>query len=310
MWDDPVITLIIILGIIFSFSWVINRKDKPHINGGADAYTHKPNREEYAIPNPGVEHANSDTFPNTQDTDDHEKHDLERERDAMVDLTRALVRWTAVLAFATAVGGTFLYAQYRELHQASVDSGELVKTARETEERQLRAYLNIVGEVTLKCLSCKTDPFAPMTPLPKNVMDNTIGFSIQNGGKTPAYGVYVEDSYYWTEYEGRLPQSFAFPIIKGNQHFAGLSSTIERSVGIFNPGETEPDIGPIPQDLIDLVIKAQHHSITIFYYGNIHYSDVFQKDRVTPFCFEYLPDLPENEQFANCAEHNTPPKDG
>jgi hypothetical protein len=139
---------------------------------------------------------------------------------------------------------------------------------------------------------------------------NAISFNITNGGQTPAYGGYVEESYYQTPFEGKLPTVFTFPIINATEHFFGFSPSIENGIGILNPHDTTPSTGPIQQSIIQLIIKAKYHIITLFYYGNIRYTDVFQKARVTPFCFQYLPDLPTSEQFVNCEEHNTPPKDG
>jgi len=54
-----------------------------------------------------------------------------------------------------------------------------------------------------------------------------------------------------------------------------------------------------------MIAKARKHIVSLFHYGNIYYKDVFGIDRNTPFCFEYVPDYPENP-FANCPEHNTP----
>jgi hypothetical protein len=170
-----------------------------------------------------------------------------------------------------------MQGQLGEMHQSSVDTAELAETARDTEERQLRAYLGITGEVRLSCYSCNLDTFRAFSPTPRHVMDDKISFNITNGGQTPAYDVYVEDTYYPTEYEGRLPDGFTYPIVRGTEHFVGFSPTIEAGIGYLNAHDSVPGDGPIQQSVVELIIKARRHIITLFYYGNIHYTDVFQK---------------------------------
>jgi hypothetical protein len=242
-------------------------------------------------------------------TPDKKNGDAAHQRE-LVQWTRNLAYTTGALAFATFIVACFSGWQGWEMRQGSVDTHELAKTAKETEERQLRAYLGIVGDIVLSCYSCTLDTFRPYSHAPKYIMDNAITFNIENGGQTPAYRAYMEDSFYPAEYEGKLPNDFTYPISRGTEHFAGLSPTSENGIGSLNPHEVAPSAGPIQESVVALFVKAKHHDITLFYYGNIYYTDVFQKRRVTPFCFEYLPDPPIAEQFVNCEGHNTPPKDG
>jgi Na+-transporting methylmalonyl-CoA/oxaloacetate decarboxylase gamma subunit len=238
----------------------------------------------------------------------------ERNRATREWVTIIVLAVTAVFAFlaagAAGVSAWIFSGQLGEMHHASIDTADLVKTARETEERQLRAYLSIVGDIHIRCYSCNYDKFGPLSLAPQYILDNTITYNIQNGGQTPAYNAYIEDSYYYTSYEGQLPKNFTYPMIKGTDHFAGVSPSAEYSIGMFNSHETAPSPSPLQQSVVDLIGQARRHSITLFYYGDIRYTDIFQKPRITPFCFQYLPDLPSDEQFANCEEHNTPPKDG
>jgi cell division protein FtsB len=59
---------------------------------------------------------------------------------------------------------TTMRSQLTEMHQASVDIAELVKSANDTEERQLRAYVGITGDITLHCFSCNIKTFYPFSP--------------------------------------------------------------------------------------------------------------------------------------------------
>ena len=181
--------------------------------------------------------------------------------------------------------------------------------AADTEERQLRAYVGITGDIQLNCRSCGMDVFRKFTPSPNHITDDRITVQIRNGGRTPAYDVYGENGYYSVEYEGRLPENFSFSIYPSTQHFAGISPEIQKGIGILNARDTDSFFQPLPQDVIALIVQAKHHQISLFMYGNIYYADVFQKRRCTPFCVAYLPDFPPDQQFTQCEQHNTPPKD-
>jgi hypothetical protein len=186
------------------------------------------------------------------------------------------------------------------------ETDQLVKTGRDTAEQQLRAYVGIKGDVLLRCPSCNVGVFRPFTPSAEHIIDNVIKFKIQNGGQTPAYNVYIEDSFYYADDGDGLPKGFIYQIRPRTQHLAGMSPSIENPRGTIGPKDLLPTIRPIEQDVMSNIVRSRSHEITLFYYGNIHYTDVFDKSRTTPFCFQYFPNIPENAQFPNCEEHNTP----
>lgn len=196
----------------------------------------------------------------------------ERRRTIRDSLTIAGIFATAGFALVQA---WIFHGQLGEMHQASIDTANLVKTARDTEERQLRAYLGITDYPVLKCHSCNVGSY---NPGPQHVEDNVINFNILNGGQTPAYDVHVEYGLFPTVYEGRLPPGFTYPIFKGTEHFAGISPSIVNGAGMINSREASPATIGLPQNTIDLFVQAQHHRITVFYYGNIRYTDVFDKN--------------------------------
>jgi hypothetical protein len=154
-----------------------------------------------------------------RETDESDR--AKRERVTIVALVATAV-FAALAAGTACVSAIIFSGQLGEMHQASVDSGDLVKTARETEEKQLRAYLGIIGDIVLSCYSCNLDTSGPYSHAPQYIMDNTITFNIENGGQTPAYGIYIEDSFYTTEYEGKLPNNFTYPIYSSTEHWAGF----------------------------------------------------------------------------------------
>jgi hypothetical protein len=71
----------------------------------------------------------------------------------MARWTRRVGIFTAALVAVGVVTGLIFWRQLSEMHQATIDSDALVRTARETEERQLQAYVGIDGLMTLKCLN-------------------------------------------------------------------------------------------------------------------------------------------------------------
>lgn len=241
MLDDPIVTIIAFLVIVFSFMWAVKRNNSGDLNC-------------------------SKTYNGS-------------ERDAMVNLTSALVRWTAALAIATAVGGTFLYAQYRELHQASIDTGRLVRTARDTERRQLRAYIGILdGE--LRCTSCEQIRTGALkAPAPGYRDSDMVWLTVQNGGQTPAYDVAV---YLFTKempFGEQLPLDFKYPDYP--------LSTDEPPVShvMANPGE-KPQCGiELSQDIITQFVRAQNNLVTIYIYGHADYKDIFGR------CFTLRPHM-------------------
>jgi hypothetical protein len=175
-----------------------------------------------------------------------------------------------------------------------------------TAERELRAYVGVVGDVILKCPLCDTaDVDKPIEISREHMADNVITTTIENGGRTPAYNIFVEDSYWSGTFGQRFSANFTFPINSAPLPFPFPPN----GTGTLNPRERTPEDSAIDRSVIPLIIRARQHIISLFYYGNVNYKDVFRKSRATPFCFEYLPDNPVPEQFVNCPEHNSPEQD-
>jgi hypothetical protein len=256
------------------------------------------------------------------------KQELNRSNDENQPQRKSDRRWERAgvvgLWAAAAVGTTAIYIGSSDTHKAIEATNGLGQethrladeakrsaddAARRT-EIELRAYVGITGDTQLNCPACETDTFRPLTPTPNHAMDNSIAFHLQNGGQTPAYNLRAENSFYPTTYEGTLPENFTFQIYPAAQHLAGIGPETERGVAILNAHDTQPASmsTPLQQDAIALIVQAKHHQISLFWYGNILYTDVFQKSRCTPFCLAYLPDFPRNQQFEPCEKHNTPPK--
>jgi hypothetical protein len=83
-----------------------------------------------------------------------------------------------------------------EVHRLVDEAKRSADNAIKTAERQLRAYVGILGKIFLACPLCETaDIDKPAKPSFNDFFSNTISFEIQNGGLTPAYNVIFEDSY-------------------------------------------------------------------------------------------------------------------
>jgi hypothetical protein len=264
--------------------------------------------------------------------------------DTKNDIENAIARWTKRLAIFTGALAAFtLIAALASIYQSVVLSGQLtemqgasadMKTSIEatnrlgdaavrsnieahrlvdeakrstdnairTAEFQLRAYVGIVDNNVLTCSTCDTlDANKPTDIKAEHIYDNRIVLNLQNTGQTPAYNVHTEGSFWWGDFGQRIPKDFKYPIITVNR-----GVPVEGGIAILGRGEKIPVVSTIDVSVISSIVNARKHAMSLYYYEYIYYEDIFQTRRETPFCFEYLPDYPGEEQFANCPEHNTP----
>jgi hypothetical protein len=270
---------------------------------------------------------------------DQSRSQPENASDEVAAATRTLMIWTAVLASATILMAYFAYftldairGQLTEMQTASADMKSSIEAtnrladamvrsnveahrladqakrsadnAIETSERELRAYVGIVGDVILKCPLCDTtDINNPIEITREHMADNVIEIDIQNGGRTPAYNIRLEDSFWSVSFGQRLPESFDYPIgsvVALPFPFPNTTTTT------LNPQAMIPADLAFDKSVITLIVGARRHTVSLFFYGNVNYRDVFKKNRTTPFCFEYFPDYPVPNRFVNCPEHNSP----
>jgi hypothetical protein len=191
------------------------------------------------------------------------------------------------------------YCNLREIQSSSAQFDEAIRAtnrladeakrsadnAIKTAERQLRAY---IGFEDIK--------FYPLHDL--------ITIYILNGGQTPAYNVHCRGMFHDIPINQVLPQGFDYP--------EPPDATIALGSGTFITGHKEPAGISLDKPLIARMISAKDKIISLFYYGHCDYEDVFEVQRSSPFCFQYLPDFHPPDRpdspFINCPEHNTPGK--
>jgi hypothetical protein len=170
-------------------------------------------------------------------------------------------------------------------------SGIQAWIARDTEQRQLRAYLELSG-IEVVCPDCpNTEPVRP-TPFPGR---NLVHIRFENSGQTPAQTIRYKIN--WAVIPSKdapLPPNFDFADYSSNN--SGFVSTSELARDQHRDGA-----GSIDHD-IDRFRLATSGASTIYLHGHIDYCDVFGEPRATAFCFLYVPNV--GEKLPLCDRRN------
>jgi hypothetical protein len=173
-----------------------------------------------------------------------------------------LMIYTLVMAIATLLSAAILF--------------KTDHTLKETMVFGQRAYVGINVMAGLR-----------MTP-------QTVSFTYENFGQTPAKEVRVSSNWEFVEPGGNLPRDFTFPEKSGCN-----------SIGFEPGGVTIFPRNPVttfsnycPSDYQNLLL-AEQGKMRGFYYGHISYVDIFDKPRRSNFCVIYGPG-----GGAGCDRHN------
>jgi hypothetical protein len=139
----------------------------------------------------------------------------------------------------------------------------LAVIAKDTEVRQLRAYVDI-----------SSSP-------PIHLTNDRIEFRFDNFGQTPASHIKIFTSWEFAPANENLPKDFKFPdklecpeahnVILGDSTLFPKNSL--RWQRLHCPGDLEK------------IMQAQRSELSAFFYGHIDYVDVFRKSRRTNFCY-------------------------
>jgi hypothetical protein len=139
--------------------------------------------------------------------------------------------------------------------------------------------------------SAATDP---------NVKTDYILIGLRNSGQTPAYDLSVTLSWKEMPFGQPLPKGFDYPE-------TGDLNSPDGSKMAVNPGDAIPGGRVLTSEQIAMVKRAKNHQATIYFYGDIKYRDVFGKQRLSPYCREYDPDITDQSlSFLACTDHNSP----
>ena len=191
-----------------------------------------------------------------------------RERVTIIALVAAAV-FALFAAVAAGISAWFLYGQLGEMHQASIDTGNLVKTARDTERRQLRAYIGI-PDGRLRCASCDKIRWGILKYPAKGYKNSDMMLlTIQNSGKTPAYDVAVTINSKEMPFGKQLPPDFKYPDYPSIPDLPPMSHTMS------NPGQKDEGGLLLNQEYIMEFVRAQNNECTLYLYGHADYIDIF-----------------------------------
>ena len=188
--------------------------------------------------------------------------------------------------------------QWIELHSTDGTLRETLRAQIKSSQLQLRAYVGTEAKrFELRCASC--DATAPRAEKTANgfYKDDYIIITFRNSGQTPANNLSVTGSWKEMPFGKPLPLDFDYP------------NTIDDGVdcrGVVNPGDLMPAGQLLTPERIAMVKRARNHEATIYFYGEISYRDVFGKNRSTPYCRVYDPDVADAFSFGFCPQHNTP----
>jgi hypothetical protein len=165
----------------------------------------------------------------------------------------------------------------------------------------LRAYLEVVDDNILRCLSCDVPDGDKMAEITRaNIYNTMMIINIKNSGQTPAYNIHIDGDYWSGHFGEHIPKGFNYVSQKRGSIFP-----IENSTATLGKDEKVPGGLIIDTSVIPSIANARKHITSLFFYGNIYYDDIFEMHRDTPFCVEYIPANAEHP-FVNCPEHNTP----
>jgi hypothetical protein len=185
------------------------------------------------------------------------------------------------LAFATILLIVIGIIQARQLSRHAAHTENLAATARDTAERQLRAYLQ----------------FSPYVN--NSVWFNTVHLAegriyIKNSGQTPAYEVKTDVA--------MLPAAFPPP-----KTLPDFIPQVEPYLFVIHPGEgyniKMATNRHLTQDEVDQLIPGTN--LRLYLYGEVRYRDAFGKDRYTRFRMMTERDVEgDQSRFVFCDQGN------
>jgi hypothetical protein len=219
--------------------------------------------------------------PDPQNSNERENRDLAAQEASALWSFWMLVA-TGFSALITMIGTGFLLWQIMLTREAVQDTGratdamrEANEIARDAKERQLRAYI---------CLDT-----AEVINIFPNIEDYTVTLNVYNSGATPAH-------------DFNFVYGWRFGQIEPTDDFANKFLKEHRSTGfntVFGPNRKVkiPISIRIPSEF---ATKIANGSGIFWFFGEIHYQDVFGGDRVTQFSYAYSTVLPNRLAQTDC----------
>ena len=182
---------------------------------------------------------------------------------------------------------------------------EFVAGAKNIARRQLRAYVGI-EKIVLETPSFTDATYIKPDPTKGPVVfKDFIVATIKNYGQTPAHDLstYVTVVGITTvggpTYGLKLPADFKF-----EEQNLDQATGRERVVSKYILQPSQPDTTKVPLDDIEGVKQAHDLKVTLYAYGHIEYTDIFDRRWSNFFCFLYEPWRPEGTRFIPYERNN------
>ena len=191
--------------------------------------------------------------------------------------TAALV---AVAAFETSVASlTEAQKQSAEAHRQADAAEAQIGVAKDTEKRQLRAYI-VITDFSVVCPDCGDDTGGPPWPF-----RNTVRYKVENSGQTPAY--HVRNTSYWITVDEVGP----YAVIADDFAYEDVNLVEDKFYGEIDVGrdKNRDSGGEIKAEAIPIFKSAVNKEKSLFIYGHVDYCDIFNEPHSTAFCYRYMP---------------------
>lgn len=152
--------------------------------------------------------------------------------------------FTFVLGVAALVQGYILFSQDRKLRESLDATREANRTAKDSAQRQLRAYLSLESNSSDGIGISVSEEKYLYNGKPRQKMQFTVDLKIINRGITPAYDVQYEMSYYWfvensKDYTIEIRRVFVNPRDYNCQNFGVLNMEVPAPVKFSREFECE-----------------------------------------------------------------------
>jgi hypothetical protein len=195
----------------------------------------------------------------------------------MAKATVALAVGTAMLALGTIALAIFSLIQ--------------IFVSRDTEERQLRAYVYV-----------KPPPFGIMGVVAGSMPYATIAF--RNSGQTPAYNLRMGGNIGFGQYP-LLPNQKFIDGPYGGELFLNPEAETTTGGRVAQRNDVTPEEkqkNMVTQPELDSILNGETHRLYLF--GDVTYKDAFGHKRHSEYCFAYFGAGPTLTAMDYCDRHN------
>lgn len=211
------------------------------------------------------------------------------------------------LAFSGAIAVTGVIGACIFNNQLTTMQGQLAQMKRaadvadDTSKRQLRAYVGLARfEIEVPNLTVANYQPSP-SPLPAGVVfADFMRAEVKNYGQTPATDVSVHMNFVFIPtFAQDLPDNFGYPDYEA---VTGAGVGIVASRQIIEPGKSIEPRTALPD--ISALRDAPARKTSVFFYGHIDYTDIYDRRWRKSYCYSYEWWRPAGDRFVAYKAHN------